>query len=286
MRSADLSQGPFAPDGGSAVERHRDVAVEVVLFRLSQWSGHADAFREILAPDERERVSRCRRPLEALRFTLSRGILRTFLAERIGTAPAEVCFSYNPFGKPRIADAAASSPSFSLSQSGDWCLIGCDRSGTELGVDLQVSEGHADLSALAEKGFSADEACAIAALPAHSRARAFSQLWTVKEAFTKGVGHGLLSAFRSLDFSDAFGCPVTDLDSRRLARVECEGQDWEVRPLTSGDPFSAALACRAGAQVIYSNSLASIVFGGEVGEPGARRNKLPQDPLGNASERF
>src|SRR3546814_6405959 len=58
------------------------------------------------------------------------------------------------------------------------------------GIDLERQRPRARALEIAERYFSADEAAALAALPAADRSVAFLELWTAKEAVLKALGRG------------------------------------------------------------------------------------------------
>jgi 4'-phosphopantetheinyl transferase len=152
--------------------------------------GSTEALWPWLSDAERARAARFYRPCDRERFVAGRGLMRAILARYLGRAPAEVAFLYRTRGKPALAGADAWLR-FNLSHAGGRALLGVARE-REVGVDMEVVRPLDALDAVAAQVFSEAERAALEPLSSAPRTAYFYRLWTLKEAFVKGTGDGLL----------------------------------------------------------------------------------------------
>jgi 4'-phosphopantetheinyl transferase len=152
------------------------------------------------------------------------------------TTPASLRFSYNEFGKPRLANpVAVSSLSFSLSHSGDLIriAIAIDR---ELGIDVELVDESVPIDSLVRRFFSVGEIAALQALPESRRRAGFFSCWTRKEAYVKARGKGLSLPLDSFDVTVASGKTATLVSDDRTSKV------WKVENLESSATHFTAVA--------------------------------------------
>jgi 4'-phosphopantetheinyl transferase len=144
-----------------------------------------------LAPEEQIRLERAGKHVDRVLYAMSRVVMRTVLASYLNCHGREVRFSVNSFGKP-ILDGINGCPPlhFNLSHSrGAIALAVCrDR---EVGVDVEERQRRVEHLALAERFFAAAEARHLQQLDEEQRGNAFFAIWTLKEAYVKGIGRGL-----------------------------------------------------------------------------------------------
>ena len=115
-------------------------------------------------------------------------LLRSVLAPTLGLPPAALRFARESKGRPFLEHAAA--VDFNLSDTVGGSLIALSANG-RIGVDLERRDRAPPVVRLAQRWFSADEAAALAALPAEQARIAFLHLWTAKEASCKATGTGI-----------------------------------------------------------------------------------------------
>jgi 4'-phosphopantetheinyl transferase len=149
-----------------------------------------------LSPDETARAGRFHFDRHRRAFVLGRAALRWLLAGYLGSAPADVRFTYGPKGKPALADAGPLR--FNASNSGILAaysfIIGC-----EIGIDIEQHRALTDIESIVRRFFSPEEAADLRELSEAERTPAFFNCWTRKEAYIKAVGDGLsvpLDSFR------------------------------------------------------------------------------------------
>jgi 4'-phosphopantetheinyl transferase len=196
------------------------------------------AAADALSEDERMRASRFHFEADRGRFVASHAALRRILASYLGAAPASLTFGAGTHGKPFLdAPAPGRSLRFSLSHSADLALVAVSL-GREVGVDVERVRPRADLEGFAARYFSPRERDALARVPPGDRLRAFLEIWTLKEAYLKACGDGLVRAL------DAFDVTVGDARSGLLAVRDRPGDAarWVLRQVEIGEDYVAALA--------------------------------------------
>ena len=202
----------------------------------------------LLSTEEQDRMARYRHDQDRTLFLLSRGLMRSVLASYLGCRCREVRFAANDFGKPILhpeGPAAHNAPCsplhFNLTHSRGAAALAVSR-GREVGIDVEQRERRLEFLALAERFFSADEARYLRGLEDSQRSEAFFAIWTLKEAFVKGIGRGLSYPL------DAF---CFDLDADRLIRfrplADFVSPDWHFQQFELGDRHCGALAVQKSA---------------------------------------
>lgn len=166
-----------------------------VLFWTARLEGTPDL--ALLSDDERARVARFVRPVDARRAALARVSLRRLLGRLLGTRPEQVRLRLGSQGKPALLDNVLH---FNLSHSEDRLLIAVCAD-DELGCDLERLRPQPDLDELARTAFSPAERAAWLALPPDQRLEGFFRVWTCKEALLKALGEGLLHPLHAFDVS-------------------------------------------------------------------------------------
>ncbi len=111
------------------------------------------------------------------------------------------CLDSLPGGKPVVKDRPYIQ--FSLTHTGKWAVCAADI--CAIGADAETIQG--DRMGIAGRFFTAEEQKSLLSLPSQEeRDRAFTCIWTRKEAFLKYTGEGLRRSLAS--FSPV--CPDTD----------------------------------------------------------------------------
>ncbi|MGB7923137.1 MAG: 4'-phosphopantetheinyl transferase superfamily protein [Pyrinomonadaceae bacterium] len=198
-----------------------------------------EKLRRTLCEDERRRAERFRFPKDREAFTVGRGALRVILGRYLNAPPADLRFSYSPYGKPSLApEHGKGELRFNLSHSGDLALYAVTK-GREIGIDIEhMRDQLADLQ-IARRFFSTEEVAMLASLPEHAQRAAFFNCWTRKEAYIKARGEGLSLPLDKFAVSLAPGVPAALLsasgDSEEVSR-------WKLQELAPGPGYVAALA--------------------------------------------
>ncbi len=152
-----------------------------------------------LSPDERSRVQRLRRPEDRRRFLRSHAITRHLLAGVLRQPARDIAFGRGAHGKPFIEQATAPGASldFNVSHSENAYLLGVCFGGT-VGVDVETVRDMPDWMSVAESFFSPDATASLRAAPSSERPDLFFRYWTLKEAYEKSAGRGLVENTRTV----------------------------------------------------------------------------------------
>jgi len=188
----------------------------------------------VLSPEEHARAARFRHEYHRRRYVLAHAHLRQTLARLTGGTPEAFRFQFGDHGKPYLDKG----PSFSLSHSGDRFLIGVSTAG-RVGVDIEEQRPVREMLALARKKFSPEEVDVLLAAPTSDRSETFFRIWTLKEAYLKGVGTGLATRL------DSFAVYPGSGDANALRRIDdpTEGvEEWLVRYWSVAPGALAAVA--------------------------------------------
>jgi 4'-phosphopantetheinyl transferase len=148
----------------------------------------------ILSKDELDFANRIRAIQQKRSWISCHVTLRLILAEFLRLRPVEINFNKNRFGRLSLAN---SNLFFNLSHTDSSFLLGFSMDG-KIGVDLEKLSGDEDLTSLMEYAFSTEETgfC----MKENSAVR-FLEIWTLKEAFLKAAGIGLVDNLSSVNVS-------------------------------------------------------------------------------------
>jgi 4'-phosphopantetheinyl transferase len=218
----------------------RDSEIHVWLARLGEDEDRTAEFVSLLDREEARCAARFSYERLRTQFVQSHGIARQILAEYARVVdPAELVFTRCRHGKPRlIAPAAASRFHFSLSHSGDCCLLAVRR-GHPLGIDLERLHDLPRAFDVARRNFTAAEAQMLASLHGVAQRDSFFALWTRKEAVIKAMGASLATSLGRVEFEpDAVGYPQL----ASLGGDRARARNWVVLGLDLGLGYAAALA--------------------------------------------
>lgn len=145
-------------------------------------------YLQVLSPSEKAKAARFRFEEDKYRFIVGRAVLRKLSSQYMGCNTNEVLFGYNQFGKPYYKNSTLLK--FNLSHSNRLAVIGFS-SNLQIGIDIEKVNSDYDFSDIAQTVFSRKELLMLNKLNPVDRIARFYELWTRKEAFIKGVGHGL-----------------------------------------------------------------------------------------------
>ena len=219
------------------------------------------------------------------RFITTRGGLRVLLGQMLGRAPQDIEFEYGPKGKPSVKPVKPSrrssrsrrsrrdkagrldnprdldgpdTPSieFNITDSTGMALMAFALD-SPIGIDLEAQKPLPRSRALAMRYLPDAERERLEDLDDEAHAAAFLRLWTMKEAYLKGLGLGLPGGLASfaVDLDKRFGradlgdAPVLDAGRFRARSVEDYargpeeiGAPWFVREIPCAEGFVATLS--------------------------------------------
>ena len=206
---------------------------------LDQAKSRLSKLSNIISRDERLRAERFYFERDRTRFVIARGVLRTILGQYMNIEPNHLEFSYEPQGKPTLAQITKGHPlCFNMSHSNDLALFAVTWY-RKVGVDVEFVRPVPDAEAIAKRFFSPGENAALSRIPADKKLEAFFKFWTCKEAFLKAMGHGITRPMDRIEISLAPGEPA------RLLSVDgdlSEASRWSLWTLEPAPGYIGALA--------------------------------------------
>jgi len=206
--------------------------------RLDLSSSSSRRLEAVLDADELNRAERFYSDLERERFIACRGMLRMILGRYLGVEPIALRFQYGLRGKPSLSERLGDSNiQFSLAHSGGWVIYGLtlDRN---IGVDLERIAPFGELDQFVDRFYSVGEKAAVHASWGNDRYEVFFKIWTMKEAYLKACGEGLVR----LKVNDvSFG-----QEKPRTVRLMGDGNTrenvcWSFMDLRPASDFAAAV---------------------------------------------
>ncbi len=178
----------------------------------------------------------------ALRLALSHAMA--------GAVPANVWrFCHTSYGKPQVAPGLPQ-VHFCTSHTDTLSVIAVSAQ-TPVGVDAETLVAAVDGNVI-EAFCSAGERRCLLRLPPTERRRAFTQLWTLKEAYSKLTGTGLATDFRSVAFQVETGRQI-ESQSPQHHLGDASFTSWLIE--TPGGPCQVSVAADGSDPVEGSGSL-------------------------------
>ena len=194
-------------------------AVHIWGARVRDLDDRLENLKALLSAGETAKAERFLRAPDRASSIVARGALRLLLSGYTGVPAAELRFQYMETGKPYIEDSEIA---FNVSHSGEWVVLAIGRN-RNLGVDVEKVRREMDVTAIASRYFTPEEAALIeSSEDAHAL---FFHHWSRKEAYIKAIGSSL---FRELS---TFAVPNDD----------CEKDGWFFQRLEAGSTYAAAV---------------------------------------------
>jgi 4'-phosphopantetheinyl transferase len=211
--------------------------VHVWCARLDDFAPEQEPLFQVLSADEKTRAERFHFARDRKRYIIRRGILRTMLSSYLGIKAGQVRIHSGKHGKPVLA--GWEKIHFNLSCSAGVALYAFTR-GSGVGVDIERLREVPEMKQIVDRFFSVKEKEYFSSLSESERKEAFFRLWTRKEAYVKGVGHGLQEPLVRFDALPAPG----ETSGRVIAESAAEEQTagWNIHDLAPSAGFTAACA--------------------------------------------
>jgi 4'-phosphopantetheinyl transferase len=206
---------------------------------LHLWRGilskGAQTGKEVLSPDELDRMDRFRFKNDRDMFLHSHSLLRRLLANYLNQMPEKIKFSYTHYGKPFLEPKRGEKRiEFNLSHAGDIILIGVTFD-IPIGVDVEKIKPLPEIDQIAAQFFSSGEQRDLSLLSGSSKLFAYYDCWTRKEAVIKASGEGLSMPLDSFRVSLLPGEPARLIES-------LDHRQWTLLDLNPQDGYAAAAA--------------------------------------------
>jgi 4'-phosphopantetheinyl transferase len=196
---------------------------------------------ELSDPAERAQAQRFRHGGARATFVVSRLAQRMIMAWYLGVPPERVTIDRTceacgdpHHGRPSVDRDGID---YSVSQSGDWCLIAVGRA--RVGVDIERVGSLDDVAPLVASTLNGFERTEFDAAPATSRAAWFFRAWARKEAAAKAVGLGLRADVSAVDVRG----DRTAVGGVKLWLRDLEGAEGHAAALASATPVARLVIC-------------------------------------------
>ena len=220
---------------------------EIHLWRIDQQHFSLDSLKKDylhwLGAEEQGRYQRYYFDQHRQQFLLTRIMTSLILSRYIRNAQAKsLCFISNEFGKPALAPGQADQPLFfNLSHSGS-CLVVAVSRHEDIGIDIEKMKPGRRFGKIAARFFSSSEARELSSMDASLRADRFYRLWTLKEAYIKACGMGLVIPLNDFSFSfPQSGSISVAFDVKR----DDDPEQWQFWQIDAGPEFRLALALKS-----------------------------------------
>lgn len=176
--------------------------------------------RSLLSADENERAAKFKRGAD--NYINTRIFMRRILARYTNTKPESLLFYRNPYGKPFVQYKDLQ---FNLSHSKQSAVLAVGMN-CALGIDVESTAERKSILNIAQHYFHADEIARINQITDPEKMQDyFFQLWTLKEAFLKGLGTGIATGLDKISFALSSPHKISATFSPEL-KLEQPGQ-WQ-----------------------------------------------------------
>ncbi|MBO0826640.1 MAG: 4'-phosphopantetheinyl transferase superfamily protein [Streptosporangiales bacterium] len=224
------------------------MAVDVWVLAVARLvrDGTLARLERVLSADERDRLPAFRVEADRLGYLAAHGLVRHALSARApSVAPGAWTFRTGPRGRPEVDEPEAHRGlRFNLSHThGTVACVVTD--GIPCGIDVERSDAAADVDLLAGGVLSAAERGRLDGLAGAARRAEFFRYWTLKEAYAKARGDGVVLPLSACEF-DPSAVPVRARLAPSLADDERAWwfEQWDE------DDCVVALALRHGAAAV------------------------------------
>lgn len=192
-----------------------------------------------LSEEEHLRASRLSQPEARLRFLSSHAALRRLLSFYLDCPAQELVFAAGKYGKPYLSySGGLNRPDiqFSLSHSGEFAALAFSCS-APVGIDIEKLRPFDKAFSLADRFFHPEETARLSELEPEEQHRLFFRLWTLREAFLKGIGTGFYTA------PDSFCIAASGPNGPYQITQPLEGQEaWELSPIPAPEGYLCSVS--------------------------------------------
>lgn len=188
----------------------------------------------------------------------SRTILTHILSRYLKVPETAIFLDVSAHGKPFLATPSHEPPIyFNLSHSGDYIVL--IFSITEVGIDIEYTNRNTKIEKMARRFFHPIEYETLLSLDERNKKKHFFLLWTIKEAFLKGLGSGL-----SLSTNSFYATPAgndsfhiiaanedevqkninSDMNDHRNKKNQEEYSSWTLQTIPAPENYICTIAYR------------------------------------------
>lgn len=168
-------------------------------------------------------------------YLITRALLRTTLSKyHNDIAPHQWRFNQNPYGKPFQTNISHPPLYFNLSHTEGMIVLAIAQL-EHIGVDIECIKPDALSVNVAKKYFSKTEVNHFTQLPKNQQTTRFFDLWTLKEAYIKACGQGLLIPLDEFSFTFTGQRINIDFAPQRQDQPN-QWRFWQMIPQSPGQP--------------------------------------------------
>jgi len=217
----------------------RNDEVHVWRVYLDRGMSYVQNLKQFLSEHEKVRAKRFYFERDCKNFIVARGLLRIILSRYVDKKPGQLCFCYNPYGKPSLVmPSGEETLRFNVSHSCGLALYAITH-GREVGIDLERIRTDFACEQIAELFFSPQENSMLRTFRAKSLMhKAFFTCWTRKEAYIKARGEGFTLPLDQFDVSFALGEPEALMC---ISGASNKSSHWFLQAILPGPGYVAAL---------------------------------------------
>lgn len=170
----------------------------VVHAEVAEWAVHAEPEAVRWLGRERGRLDAPLPPAARQRLVASRRLVKTMAGTALGAEPGELELTRDPVGRPRLRGCGGLE--LSLSHTGTRLVLALAVTGGQVGADVERAARPVRVEPLARRVCTPYERAVLNATSPAECSRTLLRLWTLKEAYTKGLGVGTRLPFRTFGF--------------------------------------------------------------------------------------
>lgn len=171
-----------------------------------------------LSDTERDRMKRFTKSRAQFKYLLGRALVRGQLAKHCNILPPQLQFAIADGGKPYLQDTPQNLY-FNLSHSGQWLALAVSSLGP-VGVDIEHPQKPRNFINIARHYFHRSEYRALNALQGKAQQEAFYRLWTLKEAFFKARGTGIVEGLARIRFTNSNAPIAATIEPELLSAMD------------------------------------------------------------------
>jgi 4'-phosphopantetheinyl transferase len=198
-----------------------------------------EEYRKLLSEDELARLETYKNPKVHRTQLITRAAVRICLSQYSDSIPPKAWqFERSDSGKPQLVQSPMPL-SFNLSHSGTWLAIAVTVE-TALGIDVQHKTNRPAHLELAQRYFHPDEVQELEACKDDAaRLDLFFRFWTLKEAYLKARGTGIVTGLEKVRFHiNNNGWIIATM----APELGDDGRQWQCHHYHLGEDYSLSLA--------------------------------------------
>jgi 4'-phosphopantetheinyl transferase len=201
-----------------------------------------DDYRRLMDVSEHARHGRLVREADRVSFLITRGLVRTLLSRFVDVPASDWTFAANEYGRPEVANLPAGSPPLRFNLSHTTGLVACAVVvGREIGLDVENVDRPVTHD-VAGRFFAPREVSDLRALPPDRQPAVFFDYWTLKEAYIKARGLGLVLPLHHFAFDlTCGGDPRITFDDA----IDDDPASWQFRQVWATPSHRMAIGVRS-----------------------------------------